>query len=232
MIFDDLKEYIEDKESEYSIKKDKLFLYGVIFIFIFTFISRFNINLTTIFGVVIGYFIIMYLSKSSKNHGDKKKEILNKKKVSIRPREQIIEKYDDIVNLLYSIQDLYVYNPPVYEEMVESIKNFFIVYEESMKIPELANQNYSIAENKFYNAINSLHSIVLNTNGTKKIDNKINTAFRMLHGFLKKYLDEIELVIKKNIKYNGYNVNTLVLDPNRIKPYNFSNYKDYSFDVV
>jgi hypothetical protein len=232
MIFENFKEYIEDKELEYSIDKNELFVYSFVFIIIVSFTSKFNVTLSTILGLVFGYFMVTQLVKSSKNSDDKQKEFVKKKFNHIRPKEEIIEKYDDVINFLFSIQGLYVYNPPTYEEMVNSIKNFFYVYEESIKIPELAHQNYVIAEMKFYYAINLLHSIIINADGNRRLDNKINRAFRVLYKILKKYLDEIELIIKKDIKYNGYNVNTLVLDQSLIKPYNFSEFSKYTFDMI
>lgn len=232
MIFKDFEEYIKDNELEYSINKNNLFIYGFLFVIVFSFISKFNMTITTIFSIIFAYIIIIYLAKSNKKSKNKKKILLDKKKEHIRPREELIEKYDDIVNFLFTIQDLYIYNPPSYEEMVESIKSFLIIYDESIKIPKLAHQNYKIAEIKFFNAINSLHAIILNAKGNLSLDNKINRSFRVLYKILKKYLDEIELTINKDIKYNGYTINTVIIDPNRLKPYNFSDFYSNTFDFI
>lgn len=232
MIFENFKEYIEDKENEYFLEKKELFIYGFIFLLIISYVSKFNIGLSTIFAFVLSYYVYIHLINSSKNTSEKKEKILKDKIKQLRPKTEIIEKYEDLVNFLFSIQDLYVYNPPAYEEVVNSIKNFLIVYEETIKVPDFASKNYSVAEMKMHNAINSLHSILLNANGNRNLDNKINKSFRILHKILKKYLDEIELIIKKDIKYNGYNVGTLVLDSNRLKPYNYSEFSKYTFDLI
>ena len=230
-MLNNLKEYIDDKRYEYYIDNSNLFLFIIIIIIIFKVISNLNINLAIIFGCFISFYIFKLLSESNKNKLNKNEEMLKDKIKQIRPAPEIIEKYEDIINFLFSIQDLYVYNPPAYEEMVESIKSFFIVYEESIKIKELAHHNYSIAELKFNNAVNSLHSIYLNSETDMDLNNKINRAFRTLYKLLKKYLDEIELNIKKDLKYNGYDNKTIIIDT-KYKPYNYSESSKYTFDMI
>lgn len=230
-MLNNIQEYISDNQEKYHLNNPHLFIYITIFIIILGYVSRFNINLAIILGFVLGYYIFNQLVYSTKNHEQKKIDMLNNKIKDIRPSPEIISKYNDIVNFLFSIQDLYVYNPPSYEEMVESIKSFFIVYEESIKIPELSHQNYSIAELKFNNAVNSLHSMIINSETDADLNNKINRSYRVLYKLLKKYLDEIELNIKKDIKYNGYNNRTVVLDT-KLKPYNYSESSKFTFDMI
>ena len=230
-MFDNVQEYIFDNQNKYYINNSKLFILILIFFIILGFVSRFNINLAIILGFALGYYVFSYVSRATQNHELKKKDMLENKIKDIRPAPEIISKYEDIVNFLFSIQDLYVYNPPSYEEMVESIKSFFKVYEESKKIPELSHQNYTIAEGKFNNAVNSLHAIILNSETDLDLNNKIDRAYRVLYKLLKRYLDEIELNIQKDIKYNGYNNRTVVLDT-KLKPYNYSESSKYTFDMI
>ena len=231
-----LNEYIQDKKIEYGIDTPELLLYGFISILVFSFISKYNITIATIVGIMIAYYILVILANSNKNNNDKKKTMLENKKKYIRPREEIIEKYDDIVEFLFSIQNLYIYNPPVYQELVETIKNFLTIYEETINIPKTAHKNYTNAEIKLYHAVNLLQSIIINTDinliNNENIDSSINASSRVLKNILKKYLDEIELIVKKDIKYNGYNINTLLLNSNKIKPYNFSNFSTHEFDIL
>jgi hypothetical protein len=231
-----LNEYIQDKKIEYGIDTPELLLYGFISILVFSFISKYNITIATIVGIMFAYYILVILANSNKNNNDKKKNMLENKKKYIRPRDEIIEKYDDIVEFLFSIQNLYIYNPPVYQELVETIKNFLTIYEETINIPKTAHKNHTNAEIKLYHAVNLLQSIIINTDinliNNENIDSSINASSRVLYNILKKYLDEIELIVKKDIKYNGYNINTLVLNPNKIKPYNFSNFSTHEFDIL
>jgi len=230
-MFDNIQEYISDNQDKYYLNNSNLFIFIFIFIIVLGFVSQFNVNLAIILGFVLGYYVFNQFAKATQNHEQKKIDMLNNKIKDIRPNPEIISKYHDIVNFLFSIQDLYVYNPASYEEMVESIKSFFIVYEESIKVPELSHQNYSVAELKINNAVNSLHAIFLSSESDSDLDNKLNRSYRVLYKLLKKYLDEIELNIKKDIKYNGYNNRTVVLDT-KLKPFNYSESSKYTFDMI
>ena len=246
MIFDklnklnELNEFIEDKKIEYGIDTSELLIYGFISIIVFAYISKYNITIATLVGIIFGYYILVILANSSKNNNDKKKTMLENKKKYIRPREEIIEKYDDIVEFLFSIQDLYIYNPPAYQELIETIKNFLTIYEETINTPKTAHQNYTNAEIKLYHALNLLQSIIINTdtdhNNYKNVDNSINRSSKVLHNLLKKYLEEIELIVKKDIKYNGYNIHTLHINTNtnsnKIKPYNFLDFTAHNYDIL
>lgn len=231
MIYKNLEEYILDGHNKYSIDKNELFIYGFIFMIIISFISKFNITLSVILGIIIAYYITNHLYQSSQNHDNKQKSLTEKKADNVRPNVEEIKKYTDVTNFLFTIQDFYVYNPPAYEEMVKSIKNFFLIYEESNKIPDTAHKNYSVAELQYNNAVNCLHSIILNANTNRNGDDKISRSVEVLHKILYKYLEEIELIIKKDIKYNGYNTKTKALGE-KYKPYNYSEFSKYTFDVI
>ncbi len=228
---ENIKEYINDNKKYYNLNNKKLFLFLVIFIFIIAYISKLNISITLIFSILIAYYFFNQLRLSEKNHNDKNIKILNKKINKIRPSPEIITKYEDLINFLFSIQDLYEYNPAAYEEMIDSIKSFLLIYEESKKINILAHQNYSVANIKKNNAVNSLHSIIINSVSNNNLDNKINRSYRILNNLLEKYIDEIELLIKKDIKYNGYNVKTNGILDYKMKPYNDFESNKYMFEL-
>ena len=50
-----LNEYIQDKKIEYGIDTPELLLYGFISILVFSFISKYNITIATIVGIMIAY---------------------------------------------------------------------------------------------------------------------------------------------------------------------------------
>ena len=233
-----LNEYIEDKKIEYSIDAPELVIYGFIAVIVFSYISKYNITITTVVAIMFGYYILVILANSNKNNNDKKKTMLENKKKYIRPREEIIEKYDDLVEFLFSIKYLYIYNPPAYQELIETIKNFLTIYEESINTYNivLVYKNYTNAEIKFYHSINLLQSIIINTdsdlNNSQDANNKINKSTTVLYSILKKYLDEIDIIIKKDIKYNGYNIHTLLSNSNKIKPYNFLDFSTHNYDIL
>jgi hypothetical protein len=218
MINEKIMDYINNIKNKYHINDKEIFIYSFVFIILIGIISRKNITISYGLSIIFSYYIINNLLLINTNINKEENEKIKK---YIRPREKIIEKYDDICDFLFKIQDLYKYNPQIYHEMIEYIKNFFIVYEESMEILLTSHKNYSIAELHMYNASNALHSILLNADGNINLDNKISKSYKILQEKLKYYLNDIKFNIKKDIKLNGYNNQTKIIEETNIKPYNF-----------
>jgi hypothetical protein len=173
----------------------------------------------------------MHIVYASKNYEDTLKNNFENKVKHIRPSPEFLENYPDIINFLFSIQDLYANNPATYQEIVQSIKSFITVYEESMKIPKLSHENYSIAEIKLNNAVNCMNAMIITSIPKNNMNNKINKACSELYKILIKYLNEIETNIKKDIMFNGYYVGTKTFDY-KMKPYNYEESNLYNFNMV
>ncbi len=221
--------YIKEKLDSYNLDNNKLFISFVIFLILYLYLNKFEIKILLIL-VIIVYLIKEYynINKEIKENNEIIKE--NKLKY-IRPNVSELSQYEDIIDFLYYNQDLYKENAASYNEMVNSIKTFFKIYDESIKIPELANYNYSLLDNEITNSVNLLHSIIINSLPVKAINDKITNAYKKLYTILNKYIDEIKLIIKKDIKLNGYNINTKIID-NLKKPYNYSERSQFIFDNV
>ena len=185
-------------------------------------------NIGYIFGFIASCYIFKYLIITNKNHTIKKKKLINNKKKFIRPQSETINKYDDFVEFLFSIQDLYVYNPPAYEELVDSITDFLNIYEECINNNAMANLNYSVMEMRRNNAIGTLQSIIIKA--PTNITNKISRATIVLDNMMVEYLKEIKLILKKILLINGYNTKTKIIDNSNIRPYNYVESKNYTFD--
>jgi hypothetical protein len=225
------EEYILDNKEKYNLENNELFLSIVIGFIVFIFIANTNVNLSVILGILIAYYVFRQFIFAAKNHEDKRDKIFDNKVNLIRPSAKSLKKYPDVIEFLFSIQDFYLSNPATYEEIVETIKSFFIVYEESMRINKLSHLNYSVAEGKMNNAVNCVHALIITSDSHPNLNEKINIAYNKLYEILNKYLNEIELNIKKDIKYNGYNINTKVIDY-KMKPYNYDESELYNFNIV
>lgn len=221
--------YIKNKLDDYNLDNNKLFISIIIFLVLYLYLSNFEIKIL-IMLVIILYIIKEYynINKELKDNND---TIKKNKLEYIRPNINELSEYDDIIDFLYYNQDLYKENAASYNEMVNSIKTFFRIYDETLKIPELANYNYSLLEIEMTNSVNLLHSIILNSLPVKPINDKITNAYKKLYTILNKYIDEVKLIIKKDIKLNGYNIHTKIID-NLKKPYNYSENSQFIFDNV
>ncbi len=137
-----------------------IFWYSIVFCIILLFFSKFTVGLNIVFGFFIGFIIILYLYYNHmKLKEEQNKIILNERQI-LTPQPDNAMKYNNIVDFLFSIQDLYIYNPQAYEDMIEIIDQFFKLYEESNNDNSLAGMNYYQMIIEKNNAMNSLQSII------------------------------------------------------------------------
>lgn len=184
-------------------------------------------NINILFGLILCSIGIIYLNNYyiQTNQINKSKQIshiipLKNQSVSnIQP----IKQHDEIIDFLFSIQDLYIYNPQEYINLVNSIDNFFNSYEIILlntNTNDIIDTNYTILDNQKRNAMNSLQNISFNIEPNKHIDKKIQKAIITLDFILTKYMNHVIELHKDNIYKNGYTNNTFILPDKKIKPYN------------
>jgi len=227
-----IEEYITDNKNAYFTNNNEIFMAIAAFSIIIAFFSRISITLGTAVGLIIAYYVFNFLMNASKNHEQKKIELKKNKIKYIRPAPENLENYDEIIDFLYSIQDFYYDNPPAYEEMVQNIQSFFEVYEESVKIDDYVFQNYTVAELKMRDAVNALHSIIINCRNAEKFKSRVNRSIRVLYGLLNNYMEKMELQVKKRIQRNGYNRKTILIPDKKVKPYNIVDSKTFMYQII
>lgn len=210
--------------------KTTIFIYISVFI-IFLWISKFlNINLSIILCIFISITIIFYFDYRKQDEKKTNKEMLDKKYNVLRPKSTTIEKYSEIIDFLYSIQEMYVYNPQSFEELIENINEFFENYEYTIKFPEIAGKLYSILEVRKTNSLNSLHSIIYNLPSNKFFENKLERAVEKLDSLLSYYLDEVVIINDNYNKSYGFTNNSVIINKGP-KEVNYYDNKPYTFDV-
>jgi len=168
---------------------------------------------------------------------DKKTELRNEiederkvKLENINPAPQKIDDKHDMIDFLFSIQDLYVHNPLAYEEMVDNIDAFFTIYQHILDNSIYKAQMYDIVVSKKQNAVNSLHSMIYNLPTNSIVTDKYNRAHRRLETILTKYINIAHDEVQKDLKRNGYNVDSKItyVGP---KESNVFSEKDYSYEI-
>lgn len=199
----------------------QIFTYVVILILAIVLFKRFSIGLNIIFGLFIGYVLVQYLF-DKKKYSENVDKIYNEiKKQSIQPQPIKATNYPDITNFLFSIQDLYKYNQQAYEEVVDAIDDFLYLYEEALKLNQLAGLNYGIMDQKKFYAMNCLHSLIYELPVSKQYITKLNESFDTLEKLLNNYLKEIYEINNKVIATNGYNNETIIINKNELKPHTY-----------
>lgn len=220
-----------DKIYSNRIDEKTLYWYIVIFvlvIYIFTFI---NVTISLIFGTIIGMVIIIYMYSNYQILKKQELELFEQKRESITPNIQQNEiiKYNEIVDFIFSIQDFYEYNQQAYEDLLESIDHFFILYDEINIDNSLSGINYDMMETKMKTALNTLSSIVIELPKNKKYDNKLLKSVNMLKYLLEKYLNKVKEINNKYIYENGYTSVTKIIETG---PPARNYYMDDNFSVL
>lgn len=193
-----------------SINRDDMFTYIVIIIIFLGIFMRLDIGLNIVFGLVLASILIYYLKTEKQKKVDKIIESNDMKIKQIRPPSIIINKYPELVDFIFSIQEFYPYSPINYEDMIDNLEDFLILYENSKIDPKHAGQYYEMAEKKKSDVINALYAIQCTVEVVEKkyYINKINDACEELYFILSAYLDEIYTINQNYIGNNGYNNET------------------------
>jgi len=207
-----------------------LFWYIIIFVLTLYAFSRINVTLNIVYGTFIVLLILYFLNNEYTKTKTTINNILKEKNNSIIPKSGRLKNYNNIINFLFSIQDFYVYNPPAYEDMVQSLDIFFIYYEEVLNNNKLAGGHYDILSDRKKYILNSLQSIIYDFPVNAKYTKKLNDSVKILNDILTEYMVNIKKINSNNIYTNGYNMNTKLISNDNIVPYNSFNSND-NFDM-
>lgn len=178
--------------------------------------SKFNMTIATVFGFVIALFIIIYISQKDMTREQSEKQINNEKTQMIKPKINFLAKEKNVVNFLFSIQDLYKYNPQAYEELVFNLEDFYEISQNAELLNGDIGMYYDLLTDKKRNALNSLQSIYVMSEENINIGKKISNSLNVLEDLLNKDLDRIVNIYNQHLFKNGYNVNTKVIDTTNI----------------
>lgn len=182
--------------------------------------SRIDIKLNVVYGTFLVVVILYFLNNEYSRSKNTINDMLELKKNIILPKTKNLSKYNEIINLLFSVQDFYVYNAQAYEDMVESLDMFFLHYEEVIYNNDFAGKHYDILNDKKRFALNSLHSIIYDFPANLNYKKKLNKAIGTLNDILSYYLNNVKLINDNNIYKYGYNTDTHLITNSNIVPYN------------
>lgn len=211
----------------------RLYLYILVLIIVIWVFSQQSVTLNLVVGLAIAYFVISYMNHKSKTTNDTQDDIVRIKKAKIKPEplETTLDK-PDVRNFLFSVQDLRVYNPQAYEEMIKKIDAFFTYYTIVFVEPSRSYIYYGLMEQAKRDVLNALKSMIFEIPEDKRVRAKLNRATDVIDEVMTKYLDQISHIADEYTYKYGYNVNTKVLNYGA-KPYNQYDdiYQPYSYEI-
>ena len=105
-----------------NIDSSRIFLYVVVTIIIFYIISKVDVRLNTILGAILCIIIITNINSYTEKENMIANNTLKIKSNLITPSPKNSANYDKVIDFLFSIQDMYMYNPQAYVDMVNHIE--------------------------------------------------------------------------------------------------------------
>lgn len=138
----------------------------------------------------------------------------------------------DIIDFIFSIQDLYAYSPLQYRETIDKIKLFFSLYDTCFIDNSLSNTYYDNMKLYKRDGLNALISMIFSIPDDQMVRAKVNNAVVVLDAILTKYLDQISYLIDNEIYKNGYNINTKIIDYGPCASNEYDDiFKPYSYEI-
>ena len=208
-----------------------IFMYVVLFIIIIWLCTRQKMGTNIIIGLLIGFFTINYLNHKSIISADTIEDIQKIKKESIKPslKDQTNK---DVIDFLFSIQDLYTYNPQQYEIMIQSINYFFELFNNVIVDNKRTYVNYGLMKQYKRDALNALMSFIYSLPEDKRIRNKINKSVSILDEILTNYLDQISYIMDNYTFKNGYSIDTKIIDYSCLAMNEYDDiFQNFSYDI-
>ena len=197
-----------------------IFNYCVLFILIIYIFQYQTINISILFGIILFYCILSYYYNYRKSNNLENEKINKNKFEKIQTNNNILSKYTDINDLLFYFLNFKDFSVVKYNQIILLFSNFITLYEVYIIQPDLINNNYNTfidLQHKIIDTIEEYKFIVIDNTYYDIIDKTKNNA----NEILKKYINEINILHKKNVNLNGYNINTKILNKNIVKPINF-----------
>ena len=113
-----------------SINNKNIFIYIVIILCGYLYYKKYDIKLNIIFGLFISICIIYLYQQNSDNQEITQQNIIQEKENSMRLKSEYMKNRIEIKDFIFSIQEIYIYNPQAFEEMDANLNNFFDCYDE------------------------------------------------------------------------------------------------------
>ena len=221
--YNDIDSNVETNNILYNVLNSDnpkyLFLYFIIIVIITFFSSKISYNINILIGLIFCTLIILYIYTFKKYNTLTEKQIFKKKFDNINSDNQILTKYPKIVDFLFYLENFKSNNLYNYDQIVSLFENFCISYEYCLLDYNIIFSNYKNLIDQKISILTSINNFIFTTHEieSEKILLKQRIAAEKI---LDDLLNNLVLLYKKKIYYDGYNVNTKVVSNSNILPYN------------
>lgn len=205
----------------------QIFMYGMIIVII-TFIStKIIYNSNVLIGLVFCSLIIYYLYTYRKHNILTDNEKFNEKFNNLYTKNNILFKYPKIVDFLFYLENFKYDDIETYNDIVSTFENFCKIYEYCLLDYNLIFTNYQqLVDIKIsiLNKINNLNFIYKNV----KYENVLIKQKISAEKIINDLLNNLVILCKKKIYYDGYDNGTINIDYSNVLAYNILDDPNYN----
>lgn len=197
-------------------------IYILIIIIILYISSNVEYNINIIIGIIIIAFVIYNINFYTMHELQTDQEIKQDKFNSLYTRNKILKDQPKIVDILFYMLDYKKYSLLKYNNLIQQFEKFVKLYNDCLKDYTLIFDNYQILVDIKLTILVIMNSFVFSII-SNILENKLIKIREISELVLNEYLNDLVIINKKIIYYNGYNINTKPINTTSIIPFNTFN---------
>ena len=196
------------------------FVYCLIIVGISFLSTKFIWSTNILIGLIFCSIIIYYLYTYRKYNILTDKEIFKEKFTKLYSRNQILSKYKQIVDFLFYMGNLKSNNLQQFDNLIGLFENFCEVYEYCLLNNNLISKSYKTLVDQKILILNTINSFIFTTIeiGYENILIKQKIAAEEI---IDKLLNNLVLLNKKKIYYDGYDISKQNINGSNVLAYNY-----------
>ena len=188
-----------------------LFFYGILLVLTILIFTNIYFSTSLFIGLILFSILISYNHTYNQNNKITEEYKIEKKSKNV----DVDENNPDIVDFLFYLKSYKQFSTEIYNNIKTLLKNFIKLNNDCLKNKKLINNYFNVLINIKISILKSLESFNLNGALSEELlKNKIE-----IEKILNKYLENLLLINKKDIYYNGYNNTTKILSNDNILGY-------------
>lgn len=196
-----------------------VFTYGLIIVIGIFVSQKIAWSSNVLIGLIFCSLIIYYVYTYKKHNVLTSIQMDEEKFSALNSKNQILQKYPKIVDFLFYMEEFKSNNIQEYETLVSMFENFCKLYEYCLIDNNLIFSSYNSLVDQKISILNTINNFIFTTIQTEYesilIKQKISAE-----KIIDELLNNLVVLSKQKIYYNGYNLGTKTINSNKVIPYN------------
>lgn len=207
-----------------TISSLNLFFYLIIIMVFIVIFTKFNINISHLLGLFLGTVVVYFLNERDRtvNVDEMTRIEIQLERINIKNGGNYRFLYMDanLIELVYNLQEFHTYNPEDFDSMVHAIDNILKLRLDIERGMAECSMIYDVAVDEKNKAMNHISAILISIPTQYVLKEKLVRGIKILQLYLLRHLEYIKGVCDQQVKDNGLNVNTKLIDTMITKPNN------------